>query len=495
MRKYFSLLLVILSLVLLPACQDDPLPTVVYDLAQPASLDPTGGTWRTVMNVAPNDVQIDAPQAVTSPAYVAELQEVLRLTQARTVAQTADAEYWGSGGVLRWNQIARELVAKYNVPPAPGSSPNPAKPVASPPWAARAYAMLSVAQYDALVITWHYKYQHQRPAPAKNSVSLVELLPSTDLPSFPSEDAAVAAASFQVLKALFPLEEAYLNDLAQRHQLSRLWAGANVRSDLVAGAEIGEKIAALVLARGRSDRMGTAADPNDTWLNITVPYTPWKSMTPEPTKPLLPLFGEVRTWFDSASVFTFIPPPPPTVGSVAFQADLDQVIAYVKSGKREYWRIADFWADGAGTFTPPGHWNAIAETYIREAKHNELRAARVFALMNRAIMDGGVACWYAKYKYFFPRPIQIDGSIRTATGTPNFPAYTSGHATFSMAAASVLAHLFPEDQSEIIAMAEEAGLSRVVSGIHYQFDNLEGQACGKGVGNLAIEWALTDGAD
>jgi len=28
-------------------------------------------------------------------------------------------EYWSDGGVLRWNQIFRELVARYNLPPAP----------------------------------------------------------------------------------------------------------------------------------------------------------------------------------------------------------------------------------------------------------------------------------------------------------------------------------------------------------------------------------------
>jgi membrane-associated phospholipid phosphatase len=74
---------------------------------------------------------------------------------------------------------------------------------------------------------------------------------------------------------------------------------------------------------------------------------------------------------------------------------------------------------------------------------SEVRAARAFALLNMAMHDAAVACWRVKYKHFNPRPSQLDPSIRTSIGLPNFPAYPSGHSTFSAAAAGVLGYLFP----------------------------------------------------
>jgi hypothetical protein len=58
--------------------------------------------------------------------------------------------------------------------------------------------------------------------------------------------------------------------------------------------------------------------------------------------------------------------------------------------------------------------------------------------MNMAIVDAGISCWDAKYYYHYPRPIQVIPGFKTILGTPNFPAYTSGHSTFSAAAAEVL---------------------------------------------------------
>ncbi|MGK0740239.1 hypothetical protein ACSFCT_26510, partial [Yokenella regensburgei] len=70
----------------------------------------------------------------------------------------------------------RELVAKHNLPPYQnddGTYPIPTAanpfsypqfPFANPPYAARAYAYVSVAQYDALVAAYFYKRQYSRVA-------------------------------------------------------------------------------------------------------------------------------------------------------------------------------------------------------------------------------------------------------------------------------------------------------------------------------------------
>jgi len=55
---------------------------------------------------------------------------------------------------------------------------------------------------------------------------------------------------------------------------------------------------------------------------------------------------------------------------------------YAANVTRERLAIVHKGADGAGTYTPPGHWNEIASHYIENANFSEVRAARAFALLN-----------------------------------------------------------------------------------------------------------------
>jgi membrane-associated phospholipid phosphatase len=159
-------------------------------------------------------------------------------------------------------------------------------------------------------------------------------------------------------------------------------------------------------------------------------------------------------------------------------------------------KIVQFWADGAGTFTPPGHWNAIAAEDFVKQNFSEVRWARNFALLNMAEMDAAIVCWDAKYFYFNPRPSQLNPAIKTLTGVPNFPSYISGHSTFSGAAATILGHIIPERADAYMAMAEEAARSRLLGGIHYNASDCKvGMDVGKKVGTYAIQRALTDGAE
>lgn len=154
-----------------------------------------------------------------------------------------------------------------------------------------------------------------------------------------------------------------------------------------------------------------------------------------------------------------------------------------------------FWADGAGTYTPPGHWNAIAAEDFVKQNYSEVRWARNLALLNVALMDAAIVCWNTKYYYFNPRPTQMDPSIKTLTGIPNFPAYISGHSTFSGAAAAILGHLVPSRAADYMAMAQEASLSRMVGGIHFRSDCAIGLTVGQNIGNYAAQRAMTDGAE
>jgi membrane-associated phospholipid phosphatase len=164
--------------------------------------------------------------------------------------------------------------------------------------------------------------------------------------------------------------------------------------------------------------------------------------------------------------------------------------------------IAQFWADGGGTFTPPGHWNEIAVDKAVTAGFNECRMARMLAALGAAQHDAFVACWDCKYFYDVERPVTV---IRRDVGgayaawlplitTPPFPSYPSGHSSTSGAASQVLGYFFPEDSTELAVMANEAKDSRLYGGIHFTFDNDTGLSLGRSIGTLAIVHLEEDGA-
>ena len=162
---------------------------------------------------------------------------------------------------------------------------------------------------------------------------------------------------------------------------------------------------------------------------------------------------------------------------------------------RERLAIVHFWADGGGTYTPPGHWNDIAANYIYDAGWSEVRAARAFALLNMSLHNAAVGCWEAKYYYYNPRPSQLDRSIKTLTGLPNFPSYPSGHSTFSASAAKVLGYLFPAGTQQFNAMRDEASMSRLYGAIHYRTDTKAGVDHGSALAGPLVVFASSDGAN
>ena len=221
-------------------------------------------------------------------------------------------------------------------------------------------------------------------------------------------------------------------------------AGANVRNDIEAGVDLGKKIAAKFKAKASTDGAGLAIGDQAHWTllenNIVASgQIPWKSLELPVRPPMLPKFGLVKSFLmTDAQKIANRPPAPPATNSPEFATELAEVKHYSEDNSRENIQIVSYWADGVGTYTPPGHWNAIASEEFVNQNYSELRWARNMALLNITMMDAAIACWDAKYFYFNPRPSQIDSSIKTTTGVPNFPAYVSGHSTFSATAATVL---------------------------------------------------------
>jgi hypothetical protein len=485
-----------------------------FPALQPASLDINAGTWKPVLITGPTEFPVAAPIATTSPDYITQVNEIKSFQANITSAEKNSVRYWSAGAVLRWNEIMRELVAKHNVPPAnnpdgtyPVPSANnpfayPTFPFATPPYAARAYAYVAAAQYDALVAAWYYKTLYNRAAPYNADATLNVLIPKSALPSYPSEDAVVIGVTTELLKLLFPGDQEFIQLKAEEHKRARIISGANVRSDLEAGEALGKSVAQKFVTRARGDRAGAAIGNQTLWTQmetdaVTRGEIPWISQESPKRPPMLPLFGRVKTFlFDSLTMVTTIrPPAPPSTSSQQFKDELAEVYDLSKDPTRDQIRIAHFWADGISTYTPPGHWDAIAcEDFVKQ-NFSEVRWARNMGLLNMSLMDAAIACWDAKYVYFNPRPSQMDPRIKTVTGLPNFPSYISGHSTFSGAATTILGHIIPSRATEYDNMAKEASLSRLYGAIHYRSDCEKGLEAGNKVGNYAIARARTDGAE
>jgi PAP2 superfamily len=485
-----------------------------YPALQPASIDINAGTWIPILLTGPTEFTVTAPAATNTPDYIAQVNEIKSFQDKMTSEEKRAVKYWSAGAVLRWNEIMRELVAKHNRPPYQNPDgtypvPNannplayPTFPFANPPYAARAYAYLAAAQYDALVAAWHYKKLYNRAAPYTVDATVTSLIPKTDLPSYPSEDATVIGVATEILKLLFPGDQEFIQLKAEEHRKARIISGANVRSDLEAGEALGKSVAQKFVTRARNDRAGTAGGNATIWAQLETDCIargeiPWISQESPKRPGMLVNFGKVRPFlFDSLTMVTTIrPSAPPSTHSQQFKTELEEIYNFSKNPTKEQIRIVHFWADGLNTYTPPGHWNAIASDDFIKQNFSEVRWARNMALLNMSMMDAAIACWDAKYFYFNPRPSQMDPRIKTVAGLPNFPSYISGHSTFSAAAATILGHIIKPNATAYNNMAQEASVSRMYGAIHYRSDCEKGLETGKKVGDYAIARARTDGAE
>jgi PAP2 superfamily len=387
-----------------------------------------------------------------------------------------------------------------------------------PPAAVRALAILHASIYDAVngIVPTHEPYFVRARAPQNASAR-----------------AAASGAAHTALAALFPTESATF-DARHASVLASLDDSRRTRD----GIAWGERVAREILDwRANDNSTAAVAPPAGTGPGAWVPTPP--AFAPY----LLPQWGAV-TPFTLPTSSHFRPSGPPALDSPIYAADANEVKALgaATSSTRtgEQTMIALFWADGAGTETPPGHWNTIARNVALSHAppddhrghgrsgsdgHDDGRAggntleenARLFALLNLAMADAAICAWDAKSRYNFWRPVtairgaETDGNPATAADpswsslivTPPFPDYLSGHSTFSGAAATVLARFFGTDRvvfeagSDFLpgvtrsfrrfsAAADEAALSRLYGGIHFRSANADGLAAGIAIGDWAF---------
>ncbi|HMP30445.1 MAG TPA: phosphatase PAP2 family protein [Saprospiraceae bacterium] len=507
MKKLIYLFLISITLIL-HSCEKSIETGMKIEAYNFSSLDQNGGNWKTILLSSNEQIELPAPKDPNSPEIKAAIDEVVNKHN-----ENPDAiQYWGINPLLRWNELARELAAKYNLPPAPNADgifilPSPTNPgsypyfpFAHPPYASRAFAYLSIAQYDALVLAWHYKYKYNQPALHKLDNRVKTVFEATDLPSYPCDGAVIAAVNESLLSVFFPLEVEFIKAKATEMKNCLIASGINSKEDIEAGEFLGREVAKIFLQRASTDGMNVAQAPrpvSDSLANIAKSRFGWQWENLEsPKRPvgITPLFGKVKPWF-VPNITVLRPGPPPAIGSPEFNIAADELKNIQANLTKEQRKIANWWSDGPTTYTPPGHWNRLAVNKIVENKYNPLRSARVLAYMNGAIQDAGISCWDTKYYYNYPRPINAIPRFKTILGTPNFPAYTSGHSTFSSAAATVLSAIFPSDSKQFEDWALEASDSRVYGGIHFRFDCVQGLIQGRNVAQFAVVVATRDGAN
>ena len=362
----------------------------------------------------------------------------------------------------------------------------------SPPVASRALAMVHAAIFDAVntIEPLYQPYHVSASAPANTS-----------------EVAAAAEAAYTVLISIYtdPTDKANF-DAALATSLASVTDPVAKANGIALGLYVGKAIVTWRSTDGS---------------NVVVPYTPgtnlgeWRPTPPGFLPALLPNWANLTPFaMTSPSQFRLGPPPPLNLLDYAVSVNLTKSLGEINSTTRtaDQTQIANFWSDGGGTATPPGHWNELAQTVAAMEGNTLVENAHLFALLNVAEADAAIMAWNDKYTYNGWRPITAiqettkynpwitsDPTWQPLLTTPNFPEYVSGHSSFSGAAAAVLAVFYGTDYISFTigsdAMpgvyrtfrsfseaADEAGMSRIYGGIHFEFSNVRALATGSELG-------------
>jgi len=424
--------------------------------------------------------------------YIITLTDWVGNTTTSTIEVTRLAN-----SAVHWNEIALEAIKDTST---------------APTYATRLLVMESVAVYDVINAIEHDPlFMADLDRPVRGRISA---------------EVAIAQAAYDVLMGIYSSDSGpYAGSAVLREDLqAELTASLAESPDGAAeqrGIRLGHDIAQSILAQRADDGWDVVVDPQ---TEIGTNPGEWRPTPPGFANPLAPHWGDVTPWAVKTAQ-QFMPEAPPILTSNEYAEaynDTKQLGATDSEqlGFRtaEQTQIALFWADGAGTHTPPGHWNKIAGEVAQAEGRTTAEIAGLFAELNVALADAAITCWEAKYTYDLWRPVtaidlgDLDGnpltvadpSWRPLIATPPFPEYTSGHSTFSGAAGTILTAEFGDNYafttgtsstdpaiagvtrsfSSFTEAAEEAGRSRIYGGIHFEFANQNGLESGRQI----AEW-------
>jgi hypothetical protein len=401
-----------------------------------------------------------------------------------------------SDEVTKWNQIAAQ----------------------TPLFEDRIFLLTQIAIHDALN-TIEHRYERY--------VLHIGSMPEA------SPEAAAATAAFTVLSDQFKRLEAYgfpnqqpMLDAAYASSLAGISDGQPRRS----AVEVGKAAATAILNLRANDGWFDQPLEDPDYPQGTSPGE--YRFTPPFNFAFAPKFGSMLT-FALHSSHQFRPGNPDPVTSKRYARDFNEIkdlggdgVTTFSSRTPEQTEIALFWVEASGNVI----WNRIAVNVSAERGLDLWENARLFALVNLALVDGYIACWDAKYHYNFWRPItaireaETDGNPATTADpywtplveTPPIPEYDSGHAVAGAAAAAALQRFFAEDNiafdtcsmslppgsrcndpspvkrffTSFSQAALECGVSRIYVGFHFRNSVDEGLKHGQKIGEYVCDHYL-----
>ena len=374
----------------------------------------------------------------------------------------------------------------------------------------RVVALVSAAVFDAVNgIEPRFQPLHVKPNAPDNAsqraaaiqaayVILNDLFPA---PLFPALNASLAAARKNSLDTLATVEK----------------AGA-----INAGIAWGQTVADAIWAWRLTDGFTPPPPPFVGVLgieNLPSAIGVWRPTPLGNASGAGPQFASMTPWA-LLRPSQFRPAPPLALTSPEYAADVNETKqkGNSQSALPDDKNTAFFWAGNT-----PLYWNRIASQLSVERHLTLTENAHLFALLNISMGDAGIACWDAKYRYVFWRPItairnaDLDNNPATdvdptwtpvldaTTGTPAHPEYPSGHSTVSGAAAFILAAEFGENTSFSVtsetgpgtrhfanfsAATSEIADARVFAGIHFRTACVRGNLVGRAVADYVSTHAI-----
>jgi membrane-associated phospholipid phosphatase len=198
-------------------------------------------TW--VLSSA-SEVRPGPPPAHDSSQRATELAEVKAFKRTPMtnglVQYTQYGRYGTPGTHILWNrEVSRKLFEE--------------RLDANPPRSARLYALVNVANYDAVIASQDAKFTYWTARPNQFDPTITTVIPNPNFPTYPSNAAAFMTAPALVMAYFFPLEAVYFDGLAKQFGESRLWAGIHFRSDIDAGYAIGRAVGQKVIERAKAE--------------------------------------------------------------------------------------------------------------------------------------------------------------------------------------------------------------------------------------------------